>query len=99
MRKALPRTGAQQYHFAAQITQALEVGRVERIEACHRPGFDLIGSHKDMGRVAHPIDFNEARPVRSYGVLGGGRVGVQLQIAWDLNGMASVRVHYRHALR
>ena len=76
MRKALPGAGSEKNDLAAQIAQALKVARVERFEALHRPGLDLIGGYDHMGCVAHPVDFNEARTVRSNGVLRSGRVGV-----------------------
>ena len=84
MRKALPGAGSQKDDLAAQIAQVLEVAGVERFEGCDWPGLDLIGGYDHMGCVSHPVDFNEARTVRSNGVLRGGLVGVQLQIVRDL---------------
>jgi hypothetical protein len=81
MWKALAGAGAEQNYLATQIAQPLEGTGIKRFEAYDRPKLNLIWGHKHVCCVAHPIDFNKARTVRSYGVLSGGRVGVQLQIA------------------
>ncbi|HVF17330.1 MAG TPA: hypothetical protein VNA21_10470 [Steroidobacteraceae bacterium] len=81
MWKALPGAGTEQNDLAAEISQSLEARRIERFEARYWPRLDVIRRDDQIGCVAHPVNFNEARTVSSNGILRGGRVGVQLQIA------------------